>query len=105
MTTIKFVDAIGREIVTTVNRETTLMELAVAHNIEGVLAECGGACVCATCHCYLDANHSESLGEPAPIELMMLDEVLNLKESSRLACQIDITSDLDGLVVTIPPIA
>lgn len=39
------------------------------------------------------------------MELMMLDEVLNLKESSRLACQVDITSDLDGLVVTIPPLA
>jgi 2Fe-2S ferredoxin len=105
MTTIKFVEASGREVVTTVDRETTLMELAVAHNIEGVLAECGGACVCATCHCYLEENHSESLGEPAPMELMMLDEVLNLKESSRLACQVDITSDLDGLVVTIPPLA
>ena len=45
MTTIKFVEASGREIVTTVNRETTLMELAVAHNIEGVLADCGGATI------------------------------------------------------------
>ena len=82
MTTIKFVEASGREVVTTVDRETTLMELAVAHNIEGVLAECGGACVCATCHCYLEDNHSEALGEPAPMESMMLDEVLNLKTVS-----------------------
>ena len=103
MTTIIFVEASGREIEADVDGETTLMELAVKHQIEGILAECGGACVCATCHCYVDGDYSDTIGEPGPIESMMLDAVLNLTESSRLACQIDLRGDLDGLVVTIPP--
>lgn len=103
MTSITFIEAGGREIVAQVTSETTLMELAVAHEVEGVLADCGGACVCATCHCYVDASHSDTLGEAGPGESMMLDELLNTTQDSRLACQIDLNSDLDGLVVTIPP--
>ncbi|MEM8563197.1 MAG: (2Fe-2S)-binding protein, partial [Pseudomonadota bacterium] len=73
MTTIVFVEASGREIVAKVDREITLMELAVAHNVEGVLAECGGACVCATCHCQPDASYNHLIEEPDPVEQMMLD--------------------------------
>ena len=104
MTTITFLEASGRKIAATVDGETTLMELAVAHDVEGVLADCGGACVCATCHCQLDASYSDTLGEPGPGEIMMLDELLNVSQQSRLACQIDLNAELDGLVVTIPPV-
>jgi ferredoxin, 2Fe-2S len=104
MTTITFIEPSGRKIAATVDGETTLMELAVAHDVEGVLADCGGACVCATCHCQLDANYSDTLGEPGPGEIMMLDELLNVSQQSRLACQIDLNAELDGLVVTIPPV-
>jgi len=104
MTTITFIEASGRKIAATVDGETTLMELAVAHNVEGVLADCGGACVCATCHCQLDGSYSDTLGEPGPGETMMLDELLNVSQQSRLACQIDLNAELDGLVVTIPPV-
>ena len=103
MTSIRFIEATGREIVATVEGETSLMELAVAHGVEGVLADCGGACVCATCHCQLDASYSDTLGEPGPGESMLLAELLTVNDQSRLACQIDLNSDLDGLVVTIPP--
>ena len=102
MTTITFIEASGRKVAATVDTETTLMELALAHNVEGVLADCGGACVCATCHCQLDASYSDTLGEPGPGEAMMLDELLNVSEQSRLACQIDLNAELDGLAVTIP---
>ena len=104
MTTITFIEASGRKVEATVTGETTLMELAVAHDVEGVLADCGGACVCATCHCQLDASYSDTLGGPGPIEAMMLNELLNVSEPSRLACQIDLNAELDGLVVTIPPV-
>ena len=104
MTTITFMEASGRKVEATVVGETTLMELAVAHDVEGVLADCGGACVCATCHCQLDASYSDTLGEPGPGEAMMLDELLNVSGQSRLACQIDLNAELDGLVVTIPPV-
>lgn len=102
MTTITFIEANGCRVEAKVDGETTLMELAVAHNVEGVLADCGGACVCATCHCQLDGSYSETLGEAGPTETMMLDQLLTFSEHSRLACQIDLNDDLDGLVVTIP---
>ncbi len=104
MTTITFIEACGRKVEATVAGETTLMELAVANDVEGVLADCGGACVCATCHCQLDASYSDTLGEPGAGEAMMLDELLNVSERSRLACQIDLTAELNGLVVTIPSV-
>lgn len=103
MTTITFIQPNGQKVAAKVKGESTLMELAIAHNIEGVLADCGGACVCATCHCQLDGGYSDTLGEPGAIEVMMLDELLNANEQSRLSCQVDINSQLDGLVVTIPP--
>ena len=102
MTTITFIEANGRRVEAKVEGETTLMELAVGHDIEGVLGDCGGAGVCATCHCHPDGGYSEVLGEPGPDEAMMLEGLLTPTEQSRLACQIDLSRELDGLVVTIP---
>ncbi|MEM1402145.1 MAG: 2Fe-2S iron-sulfur cluster-binding protein [Pseudomonadota bacterium] len=103
MTTITFVEASGREVVAEADGEYTLMELAVAHDVEGVLAECGGACVCATCHCYIDGGASDSIDEPSEFEMMLLDDAPHRTDASRLACQIPLNSDLDGLVVKVPP--
>ena len=65
-------------------------------------ADCGGACSCATCHVYVDQEWLERTGEINPTEEAMLSISTDRKENSRLSCQIQVTEDLDGLVVNMP---
>lgn len=82
----------------------SLMELARAHDIVGILADCGGACVCATCHVYVDPEWLGASGAPSTEEIDLLDMMTDVKQgNSRLACQIKLTSALDGLAVTVAP--
>ena len=67
-----------------------------------IKAECGGACSCATCHVYVDEAWREKVGGPSPMEEDMLDFGYDVRPNSRLSCQIKVTEDLDGLVVTTP---
>lgn len=80
----------------------TVMETAIKNGIEGIEAECGGACSCATCHVYVDEAWKEKTGEPSPMEEDMLDFAFEVKPTSRLSCQIKIRDELDGLVVRVP---
>ena len=81
---------------------TTVMEAAVDNNVEGIVAECGGACSCATCHVYVDPEWSDKLTPPDSQEDGMLDCVLDRQPNSRLSCQIQLSDELDGLVVRVP---
>lgn len=81
---------------------STVMENAVRNSIPGIDAECGGACACATCHVYVDEEWVDRTGAPDPMEEDMLDFAFDVRPTSRLSCQIRITSDLDGLVVHVP---
>lgn len=81
----------------------SLMEIAVKNGINRIIGECGGACACATCHVYIDEAWLDKTGVPDMMEEDMLDFALDVRENSRLACQIRITDELDGLVVFVPP--
>ena len=81
---------------------TSLMSAAVASNLDGILADCGGACCCATCHVYVAGDPTQCLPPPGPLEAEMLDFVLAERRSgSRLCCQLVATEGCDGLVVQI----
>ena len=80
----------------------TVMETAVRNNVPGIEAECGGACACATCHVYVDPGWVEATGSPQPMEEDMLDFAYDMRDTSRLSCQIKLREDLDGLVVSVP---
>ena len=80
----------------------TVMEAAVKNGIPGIAAECGGACACATCHVYVDDAWREKVGGPSPMEEDMLDFGFDVRPNSRLSCQIKVSDDLDGLVVSTP---
>jgi len=80
----------------------SVMEGAIDNNIEGIEAECGGVCSCATCHVYVDPAWVEATGTPEHIEQDMLECTMDLQESSRLSCQIEVSDELDGLVVRLP---
>ena len=77
----------------------SVMEGAIDNNIDGIVAECGGACACATCHSYIDAAWIEKLPEMDDMEDSMLDAAFDRKPNSRLTCQIELNDGLDGLVV------
>ncbi len=80
----------------------TVMEAAKKHLIDGIEAECGGACACATCHVYVDEAWQQAVGKPADMEEDMLDFAFDVRDASRLSCQIKVTDELDGLVVAVP---
>jgi len=80
----------------------SVMEVATQNDVDGIDADCGGACACATCHVYIDQNWVAKVGKPGNLEAEMLDVAEGVQENSRLACQIEFTEELDGLVVTTP---
>ncbi|EIJ40739.1 ferredoxin [Galbibacter orientalis DSM 19592] len=79
----------------------SVMELAVNNNIQGIDGDCGGVCSCATCHVHVDPLFFDKIGEATEIEKDMLELDDNVNEYSRLSCQLQITDDLDGVVLTV----
>ncbi len=100
-----FVEADGTEkTVTDAPVGESMMEVAKANGIIGILGDCGGGCACGTCHVYVDADWQEVVGGPDDIEEMTLDMVSVVHQAnSRLSCQIKLTSEMDGLRVTVAP--
>jgi 2Fe-2S ferredoxin len=80
----------------------TLMEVARQNAVAGVVAQCGGACACATCHVYVDPAWLKKLGPREEMEDAMLESAWEPRDNSRLSCQIHITAEMDGLQVTVP---
>jgi ferredoxin, 2Fe-2S len=80
----------------------TVMETALRNGVTGIVAECGGACACATCLVHVDDAWSKIVGPASSEEEEMLDTAFDLKPTSRLSCQIKVTEALDGLVVHTP---
>lgn len=79
-----------------------VMELIRAYGFP-IKAECGGACVCSTCHIRVADRWRDALPPPSDEELAKLDEIPLADETSRLACQLIMTEDLDGLEVEVQP--
>ncbi len=77
----------------------SIMEGAINNNIEGIVAECGGACACATCHSYVDAAWTDKIPAMDDMEDSMLDAAFERKDNSRLTCQIEMSDKLDGIVI------
>jgi 2Fe-2S ferredoxin len=80
----------------------TLMEAARLNGVTGVVAQCGGACACATCHVYVDPAWFGRLDPPEDMEEGMLETAWEPRANSRLSCQVPVTTKLDGLVVVVP---
>jgi len=80
----------------------TLMETALEHGVQGIVAQCGGACACATCHIYVAPAWFDKLPAREEMEEGMLECAWEPRDNSRLSCQINVTADMDGLEVTVP---
>jgi ferredoxin, 2Fe-2S len=68
-----------------------------------LIGECGGSCICASCHAYVDFKWLALLPPVSPNEASMLDAIENARYNSRLTCQLLMRDELDGIVVRIPP--
>lgn len=102
MVKIIFIQPDGQEQAIEAEPGVTLMEAAKLNDVPGIEAECGGACACATCHVYVDEAWREKTGSPSQMEEDMLDFAFDVRDTSRLSCQIKVTDELDGLVVNVP---
>ena len=102
MAKITYIQPSGAEQTIEAKTGWSVMEGAVKNRIRGIDADCGGACACATCHVYVDEAWREKTGEPSPMEEDMLDFGYDVRENSRLSCQIKVSDDLDGLIVRTP---
>ncbi|WP_313807615.1 2Fe-2S iron-sulfur cluster-binding protein [Sphingobium sp.] len=80
----------------------SVMEIAKRNGVEGIVGECGGSCACSTCHIYVDDAWRLAVGPPSPDEADMLDFAYDRRTTSRLACQIRLHPELDGLIVHTP---
>ena len=80
----------------------SLMQNALDNFVPGIDADCGGACACATCHCFVEAQWLQASGEADAMEEAMLGMRPDRTELSRLSCQIQVTDELDGMVVRLP---
>jgi len=99
--TINFTDCNGIHHAIEVDNTTSLMEAAFDEGLPGMAAECGGACSCATCHVYVDPEWYDKLDPVDELEDYMLDVAYERKDNSRLACQIVMTDELDGIELEI----
>lgn len=102
MTKITFIEFNGTERTVDAVANSTVMETARNNDVPGIDAECGGSCSCATCHVYVDEAWVEKCGARTEMEEDMLDFAFDVRENSRLCCQMKVTEELDGLIVRVP---
>lgn len=102
MPVVKYVQVSGEITEVDVPLGSSVMQGAIDNMIAGIVAECGGACSCATCEVHVDDAWMSVVGDASDIEREMLEGLGEPRYNSRLSCQIEITPELDGLVVAIP---
>ena len=104
MPRILFVQSDGSRVDVEVPAGDRAMRAAFAGNVDGIVAECGGSAMCATCHVYVDERFLGQLPKMSLDEDALLDSTASArKPNSRLSCQIPVEDTLDGIVLTIPP--
>jgi 2Fe-2S ferredoxin len=102
MSKVTYIESGGEQHVVDVQPGLSLMQGAVQNGVLGIAAICGGACACATCHIYIDEAWRSRIGARNDLEESMLEMADDVQPNSRLACQIKMTDELDGLVVHVP---
>ena len=102
MAKITYIENNGTSHTVEVAEGLTVMEGAVQNNIPGIDADCGGGMACATCHVYVKDEWFDKINKKSEGEDDMIDQAYEPKKSSRLSCQIQVSSDIDGLEVHLP---
>ncbi|WP_316165506.1 MULTISPECIES: 2Fe-2S iron-sulfur cluster-binding protein [unclassified Bradyrhizobium] len=102
MPRITFIETDGTVRLVEAEPGESAMQAAKRNGVDGIIGECGGSCICATCHCHVDKAWLERVGPAGDIEVDLLEfEAADVRPESRLACQISLTDALDGLVLQV----
>ena len=99
---IKVIDRDGNKHELEGDSNSTLMEILRDADL-GIEAACGGCCACATCHVYINDQWLEKISPKDDDEESMLDQAFDVRNSSRLSCQINLSEDLDGIELELAP--
>ena len=102
MPKITYIEHSGKSHTVEVDNGLTVMEGAVQNNIPGIDADCGGGMACATCHVYVKEEWFDKINKKNEGEDDMLDQAFEPKKNSRLSCQINVSDEINGLVVNLP---
>ena len=102
MPKITYIEHGGKSHTIEVSNGLSVMEGAVQKNIPGIDADCGGSMACATCHVYVDEKWFERIPKKEEGEEDMIDMAYEPNKFSRLSCQLNVSNDLEGLVVQLP---
>ncbi len=102
MTKVTFVHPDGTRETHAAIAGETVMDCALDHGVVGIRAQCGGACTCVTCHCYVESPWAERVVPPRADELEMLEYAWARESNSRLACQVVLDESSAGIVIRIP---
>ena len=102
MIEVRFTLSTGEELVHQGRVGESLLDVALDNGVPGIIGQCGGGATCCTCHCWVDAETLLKTPPPTQNELDMLEYAWGRDAQSRLACQIDLTDDLEAVHVTVP---
>lgn len=102
MATVTFITP-DKETMVVENASGNLMEIAQINDVPGIDGDCGGVCSCSTCHVYVRPEWRERVGPAGEEENDTLEFNDTTRADSRLSCQIEVTDELDGLVVEVAP--
>ena len=102
MPKIIYIDKSGNSKTVEVEVGLSVMEGAIQNNIPGTDADCGGSMACATCHVYVEEKWLDKIPKAEEAEVDMIDMAYEPKKNSRLICQLIVSDELDGLIVTTP---
>ena len=102
MVKITYIEKNGKTHTVDVAEGLTVMEGAVQNNIPGIDGDCGGGMACATCHVYVKDEWYNKINKKSEGEDDMIDQAYEPNKLSRLSCQIEVTTNVDGLIVHLP---
>ena len=102
MAKITYIENNGKAHTIEVAEGLTVMEGAVQNNIPGIDGDCGGGMACATCHVYVKDEWYNKINKKSEGEDDMIDQAYEPNKLSRLSCQIEVTTNIDGLIVHLP---
>lgn len=98
---VTFIEKCGTVREAEIENGQSLLEGALANDIFSMPGACGGDAVCATCHCVIEDDWVDKLNEPSDDEFFMLGSLDGIQPNSRLACQVRMKNDLDGIIVLV----
>lgn len=102
MAKITFIEPDGTRVSVDAQPAERILDLARNNDIKGIVGECGGELACATCHVRVDAGSFAKLDPAGEVELELLDCAFDRQQNSRLACQMTMSAELDGMVLELP---